>query len=200
MSLKLYGNQESRSVVLQWLFLELGVEYEYVELAYHTQMKAPDYLSINPYGKVPTLVDDNVIIYEMAAICAYLADKFNESGFAPALNDPKRGLYYRWLFTVDLWANASSHHHLGVQIQPEQTMYMEYGDYETAYQALIKGLAEASPYVCGQQFTVADIYLSSFLLFQLKFNQIQPHPQIEKYLKPIREREMLKKSQMSFML
>lgn len=97
MSLKLYTNNESRGVVIDWLLVELGVECERIEVAYRTEMKSPEYLKLNPFGKVPVLVDGDVVIYELGAICAYLADKFSDKGLAPALDDPKRGLYYRWL-------------------------------------------------------------------------------------------------------
>ena len=98
MGLKLYSNAQSRGLVIEWLLIELGAEFEKIELAYHTEMKSESYLNINPFGKVPTLVDGDVVIYEMPAICAYLADKFFDQGLAPALDDPKRGLYFRWLF------------------------------------------------------------------------------------------------------
>ena len=98
MALTLYTNTQSRGVVVDWLILDLGIEVERIEVAYGTEMKSPEFLKLNPFGKVPVLVDGDVVIYELDAICAYLADKFFEKGLAPALNDPKRGLYYRWLF------------------------------------------------------------------------------------------------------
>ena len=98
MALKLYTNSFSRGVVVDWLLLELGIECERIEVAFKTEMKTPEYLQMNPFGKVPVLVDGDIVIYELGAICAYLADKFIDKGLAPALNDPKRGLYYRWLF------------------------------------------------------------------------------------------------------
>lgn len=199
MGLKLYTNKQSRGVVAEWLLMELGVEYERIEVAFTTEMKTPEYLAINPFGKVPTLIDGEIVIYEMAAICAYLADKFIEKGFAPALDDPKRGLYYRALFMmVGCWEVAViEHDFLKIDIKPEQTMYVDYGNYETAYHALILSLTEAQPYICGAQFTAADLYVSAYLMFQLKMGQIQAHPAIDAYLQPIREREMYQKIYMS---
>jgi glutathione S-transferase len=60
--------------------------------------KQPQYLAINPMGKLPTIVHRGVVVTEAAAICAYLADAFPEAGLAPALDDPARGTYLRWLF------------------------------------------------------------------------------------------------------
>ena len=98
-SMILYTHPESRGAVLEPLFAELKVDCERVQLEFgEAGVKKPDYLAINPFGKVPTLVDDGVIIHELPAICAYLADKYAEGGVAPALDDPRRGLYFRWLF------------------------------------------------------------------------------------------------------
>ncbi|MFX6213611.1 glutathione S-transferase N-terminal domain-containing protein, partial [Acinetobacter baumannii] len=112
-------NKESRGVVIDWLLVELGVECERIEVAYRTEMKSPEYLKINPFGKVPVLVDGDVVIYELGAICAYLADKFSDKGLAPALNDPKRGLYYRWLFMMaGPWEAAGVDKALGIKVSP----------------------------------------------------------------------------------
>ena len=201
MALKLYTNQQSRGVVVEWLFLELGVEYERIELAYNTTMKAPEYLKINPFGKVPTLVDDTVVIYELGAICAYLTDKFAEKQLAPALNDPKRGVYYRWLFfTSGPWESLTVDQMRGVHIQPEQKMFVGYGDYNDAYQALVQGLREANPYVCGEQFTAADVSVGAMLLWQLKMKTIESHPAITRYVETIKQREGLKQSSMGQLL
>ena len=193
MALTLYTNTQSRGVVVDWLILDLGIEVERIEVAYGTEMKSPEFLKLNPFGKVPVLVDGDVVIYELDAICAYLADKFSEKGLAPALNDPKRGLYYRWLFFgAGPFAAASDNEHLNVQVAPEQKMFMGYGDYQDTYQALIQGLEQASPYLCGSQFTAADISLGAMIMWQLKMNLLQPHPAIERYVVAIQQRESLK--------
>ena len=178
---------------MDWLILDLGIEVERIEVAYGTEMKSPEFLKLNPFGKVPVLVDGDVVIYELDAICAYLADQFSEKGLAPALNDPKRGLYYRWLFFgAGPFAAASDNEHLNVQVAPEQKMFMGYGDYQDTYQALIQGLEQASPYLCGSQFTAADISLGAMIMWQLKMNLLQPHPAIERYVLAIQQRESLK--------
>lgn len=198
MSLKLYTNKESRGVVVDWLLAELGVECERIEVAYKTEMKSPEYLKLNPFGKVPVLVDGEVVIYELGAICAYLADKFSDKGLAPALTDPKRGVYYRWLFLMaGPWEAASVNKALGIQVSPEQKVFVGYGNYDDAYQALIQGLDEASPYLCGEQFTAADVSVGAMLLWQLKMGSIQPHPSITRYVDTIKQRAGLKQSGMA---
>ena len=120
MALTFYTNTQSRGMVVDWLLIELGVAYERIEVAYQTEMKAPEYLKINPFGKVPVPVDGDIVIYELGAVCAYLTDKFAHKGLAPALNDPKRGLYYRWLmFISGPWEAASTNKMLGVEIKSD---------------------------------------------------------------------------------
>lgn len=190
MGLKLYSNAQSRGLVIEWLLIELGAEFEKIELAYHTEMKSESYLKINPFGKVPTLVDGDVVIYEMPAICAYLADKFFDQGLAPALDDPKRGLYFRWLFfAAGPWDAATTDRALKVEITDEQKMHIGYGNFQDTYTALIQSLEQAQPYLCGEQFTVADVFVGSMLFWQLKMAEIESHPAIEKYLNSIKNRK-----------
>ncbi|CAM9143497.1 glutathione S-transferase family protein [Acinetobacter bereziniae] len=199
MGLKLYSNAQSRGLVIEWLLIELGAEFEKIELAYHTEMKSESYLKINPFGKVPTLVDGDIVIYEMPAICAYLADKFFDQGLAPALDDPKRGLYYRWLFfAAGPWDAANSDRALKVEISDDQKMYIGYGNFQDTYTALIQGLEQAQPYLCGEQFTAADVFVGSMLFWQLKMAQIESHPAIEKYLDAVKSRKNLKNPQSLF--
>jgi glutathione S-transferase len=84
MSLTLYTNPQSRGRIARWMCEELkeaaGIDYEAVVLDYGTTMKAPDYLAINPMGKVPAIVHDGTVVTEAAAICAYLADAFPDAG------------------------------------------------------------------------------------------------------------------------
>lgn len=192
MSLKLYTNPQSRAVVIDWLLLELDVDIEHIEVAYGADMKSPEFLQLNPFGKVPVLVDADVVIYELDAICAYLADKFFDRGLAPALDDPKRGLYYRWLFfAAGPYAAASDNQHLKVKISAEQKMYVGYGDYDDTYRALIQGLEQANPYVCGSQFTTADVCLGAMLIWQLKMKLVQSHPAITRYIENLMQRPSL---------
>ena len=94
----LYTNKMSRGNTVELFLKILNVPYQRVELAYGEPMHSPEYLAINPIAKVPALVDGEYIVTETSAICAYLADKFIEKGFAPALNSPERAAYYRWFF------------------------------------------------------------------------------------------------------
>ncbi len=162
-------------------------------------MKTAEYLKINPFGKVPTLVDGDVVVYELAAICAYLADKYIEKGLAPAFNDPKRGVYYRWLFMISgPWDGANTDRYLNINVSAEQKIHVGYGDYDDIYQALISGLEQVNPYLCGEQFTAADIYVGALLMWQLKMGDIANHPAIERYISFIKQRPILQENTFIF--
>jgi glutathione S-transferase len=96
--LKLYHSGQSRSVRPRWLLEEIGVPYELVHMNLQSgDQRKPEYLRINPNGTVPALVDGEVRLFESAAICQYLADRFPEKRLAPPVGTPARGYYYQWI-------------------------------------------------------------------------------------------------------
>ena len=97
--MKLYWSPRSRSFSALWLMEETGQPYERVLTDISTgAQKAPEYLAINPMGKVPALKDGEAALGEAAAICAYVADRYPETKLAPAATDPLRARYLQWLF------------------------------------------------------------------------------------------------------
>src|ERR1700753_2160858 len=96
---KLYGARRSRSFSALWLMEEAGQPYEraLTDITSGAQ-KTPEYLAINPMGKVPALQDGDATMAEAAAICAYVDERYPEARLAPALGDPMRAKYLYWLF------------------------------------------------------------------------------------------------------
>lgn len=96
--MKLYYARQTRAGRPRWMLEEIGVPYELVRVDLSKrQHKTPEYLAIHPHGAVPAFADGELTMFESAAICAYLADKFSDKGFAPPIASPERGLYYQWL-------------------------------------------------------------------------------------------------------
>ena len=94
-----YHNPQSRGRIVHWMLEEANAPYEVKVVDFEKkEHKSDAYLAINPMGKIPAIVHRGTVITESAAICAYLADAFPAAGLAPALDDPKRGTYLRWLF------------------------------------------------------------------------------------------------------
>src|SRR5579875_974030 len=96
--LKLYYAPMSRAVRPRWVLEEIGAPYELVKIDLaKNEQKRPEYLAVNPNGTVPALEDGDLRLFESAAICQYLADKFPEARLAPPPGTPARGLYYQWI-------------------------------------------------------------------------------------------------------
>jgi glutathione S-transferase len=185
MALTLYTNPQSRGRIARWMCEELkeaaGIDYEAVVLDYGTTMKAPDYLAVNPMGKVPAIVHDGTVVTEAAAICAYLGDAFPDAGLAPAMHDPARGPYYRWLFfAAGPLEQAVVNRTLGVTQDAERQQLVGYGSYETAVAAL-EGWLGAHDYVTGSRFTAADVYVGSAVSWGLLFGTLPKRAIFEAY-------------------
>src|SRR5271165_6095604 len=128
MTLTLYTNPMSRGRMVRWMLEEIGQPYETKVIAYGPEMKSPEYLAINPMGKVPALTHDRTVITETAAIIAYLADTFPEAGLAPTPGTRERGPYYRWLFFgAGPFEAAVMNSTLKVEIPPERKGSVGYG-------------------------------------------------------------------------
>jgi len=187
--LTLYTNPMSRGRIARWMMEEIGERYETVLLDCSTTMKAPEYLAINPMGKVPALRHGEVVVTECAAICAYLADAFPERSLAPPPRDARRGTYYRWLlFAAGPLESAVTAKALGLLAPVEKKAMAGYGTFEDVMNALERAVSEG-PYICGEQFTAADVYVGSQIGWGLQFGTIDKRAAFETYAGRLRERE-----------
>ncbi|WP_370869327.1 glutathione S-transferase family protein [Variovorax ginsengisoli] len=180
----------SRGRTVRWMLEECGATYETVVLDYGTSMKADAYLAINPMGKVPALRHGDTVVTEQAAICAYLADLFPEKKLAPAPGSAARGAYYRWLFFAAAPMEAAfMGKSLGLLAPPDKATQVGYGSYDQVMDTLEIALTQARPYLCGDQFSAADLYLVAALAFGFRTGSIEKRPAFERYVQPILERE-----------
>lgn len=176
-----YTNPMSRGRIARWMLEEVGEPYETVLLDYGTTMKGADYLAVNPMGKVPAIKHRGTIVTEAAAICAYLADAFPEKGLAPPLADPRRGPYFRWLFFAAGCVEAAvTGKALGLLVSADKKQMAGYGSYEETIDALEQAVSQG-PYICGDQFTAADVYVGSQIGWGLMFETIDRRPAFEDY-------------------
>ncbi|WP_192036427.1 HTH domain-containing protein [Halomonas sp. YLGW01] len=182
-----YTNPLSRGGIVHWLLEELGVPYRMEMLEYGTTMKSPEFLAINPMGKVPAIRHGEVVVTETAAICAYLADAFPEAGLAPSA--PLRGDYYRWLFFAagPMETAASLEGLLGVHPDARQQMQLGCGSLAAVLDTLAGALANKR-YIAGDAFSAADIYVSSHLGWGMQFGTIPWRPEFEAYWAGLRDR------------
>ncbi len=179
--LTFYTHPQSRGRIVRWMLEEVGTPYDTVLLDYGTTMKAPEYLAINPMGKVPAIRHGDTVVTEVAAICAYLADAFPQAGLAPAPVSRLRGPYYRWLFFAAGPVEAAvSNQALGFVVPPGRERMMGYGSHAEVMHVL-EGAVSRGAYLLGSQFSAADVYLGSHLGFGMQFGVIDKRPAFEAY-------------------
>lgn len=176
----------SRGQIARWMLEEAGVEYEQVIVEYGEQMKSEAYLTINPMGKVPAIQHQGHVVTECAAICAYVADAFPAAGLAPPKHD--RADYYRWLFfAAGPLEAAITNKSLGIDVEGDQQRMAGYGNLDITLSTLQQFLGSRD-YVCGNEFSAADVYLGSHIDWGLHFGTIDSHPAFEAYAGRLRRR------------
>jgi glutathione S-transferase len=179
--IKLYGGVRSRASIVQWYLEELGVPYEFVLLDLAAgEQRQPDYLSINPIGKVPAIVDGSFQLWESGAIILYLAEKY---GNMPASLEA-RSIMTQWV----IFANAT----LGVGLFVEASREREMPRLLTPLDQILSNQS----YLLGEELTVADIAVGSMLAYvpiMLKVD-LSEYPAVLNYIKRISERPAFQKT------
>jgi glutathione S-transferase len=177
-----YTNPQSRGRIARWMLEEIGQPYRTEVVAYGPAMKSPEYLAINPMGKVPALRHGDIVITETSAICAYLADAFPEAQLAPLISNRQRGPYYRWLFfAAGPFEAAVFNKVMGFEVPSERRGTAGYGSYGDVLDVLERGITACGDYLVGGSFTAADLYLGSHVGFGLQFGTLEKRAAFERY-------------------
>ena len=179
--IKLYWSPRSRSFTAIWLLEESGLPYERVLTDISTgAQKAPEYLAINPMGKVPALQDGEAALGEAAAICAYVADRYPETGLAPAVTDPLRARYLQWLFfSPSCIEPAIIQIYTKLEVPPSTAAW---GSATQTFDVLDAAL-QKGPWILGEKFSAADITIGSGLNFAVRmFKMLPSRPSFDAYL------------------
>lgn len=184
--LTFYTNPMSRGRIARWMLEETGADYETVVLDYASSMKASEYLAINPMGKVPAIVHDGQVVTECPAICAYLADAFPQAGLAPPVD--QRAAYYRWLFfAAGPVEQAVTMKSLGVEPPAERSGMIGFGSFDKMVDVL-EAAVSATPYVAGDAFSAADVYVGSQIAWGTQFGTLPKRDSFTPYLERILSR------------
>jgi glutathione S-transferase len=179
--LAFYTNPMSRGRIVRWMLEEIGRPYRTELLEYGTTMKAPEYLAINPMGKVPALRHGDTVVTECAAICAYLADAFPDAGLAPPPGDRLRGPYYRWLFFgAGPLEAAAANKAFGLEVPAERKGMVGYGSLPEVLAVLEAAVSERE-HLVGNRFSAADVYVGSHIGWGMEFGMIDKRPAFERY-------------------
>ncbi len=187
-SITLYTNPNSRGRIVRWLLEELDVPYNVEVLQYGSDIKGAAFLALNPMGKVPVITHSDVVVTEAAAICAYLADQFADKQLAPAFNSPARAAYYRWLFfTAGPLEMVTSAKAFNWRLDADNAQSVGCGLYQDTVNALETALANG-PYICGEQFSAADVYVGSHIEWGMMFDTLEKRPAFTEYVQRLQQR------------
>jgi glutathione S-transferase len=179
--MQLYWAPRSRSFSALWLMEETGQPYERVLIDIRTgAQRSPDYLAINPMGKVPALKDGEATLAEAAAICAYVAERYPEARLAPRLGSPLRAKYLYWLFFAPGCIEPAM-----VQIATKiemNSVAAGWGDAQRVFDVLDAALAKG-PWILGGDFSASDIAIGAALNFAVRlFRMVPSRPSFDAYI------------------
>lgn len=192
--MKLYHSQYTRSGRPRWILEEVGEPYEITRLALSKgEHKNPEFLSINPHGSVPALVDGDLTLVESSAIVMHLADKYPEKKLAPPLGSDERAQYYRWMVyvpaTVDPALEAITFH---TRLLPEEKRVPAIAeDGKRRLATITKVLEDAvdgREYVVGDSFTAADVLIASAIGWMGFLGMLGDYPKLAAYLGRMQQR------------
>ncbi len=190
--LRLHHAAPSRSSTVLWMLEELGEPYDLDVLDLKAQQQlTPAYLAINPMGKVPALEHDGQLITEVGAICLYLADAFPKAGLAPAIGDPLRGPYIRWMmFQGNCFEPAIIDKAL--KREPGMRAMSPYGDFDMTVDVVAKAIK--TPWFLGDKFTALDVYFGSAIRWTTQFGLLPSRPEFASYIARLSERPAAKRA------
>ena len=186
--LTLYHASPSRSSIVLWMLEEAGAPYDIkqIHLSKGDNLK-PDYLAVNPMGKVPALKADDVVITEAAAICAYLADEFPAKKLNVPVGNVRRGEYLKWLFFGPSVIEPAMTDRAFPRKEDPRAAALGWRDFDTVLDIVSKQLAKG-PYLLGEPFTAADVVIGSGLRYGMMFKLIPERKEFLDYVARIAER------------
>ncbi|MBR9910722.1 MAG: glutathione S-transferase family protein [Gammaproteobacteria bacterium] len=191
-----YGLPKSRSTRVLWALEEVQQDYTFIPLDFlKGEQLQPDYLRINPAGKVPALLHEDFVLTESAAIVNYVATEFGDD-LIPRNNNRLRAEYDRWCFFTlseleqPLWTIGKHKFALPAEKRVPAVLETANWEHEKALGLLSQGLGEKT-YILGDQFSGADILLGHTLRWGLAFKRPLPQQNLQDYLARLEARPAL---------
>ena len=183
----LFHAPQSRSGGTLILLEELGADYELKVLNLKNgEQRQSAYLAINPMGKVPAIQHGDAIVTEQVAVYLYLADLYPEAGLAPAIGDPLRGPYLRWMaFYGSSYEPALMDRSMKREPAPKSSS--PYGDFDTMFNTLTAQLGKGS-YLLGERFSAVDVLWGSALRWTTMFGLVPDIPVTKSYIERVMAR------------
>ena len=193
--LTLYHIAPSRSSIVHWMLEEVGAPYDIHLLSMKRgENRAPEYLAVNPMGKVPALRHGDVVITEAAAICAYLADEFPDRRLNVPVGNPRRGIYLKWLFFGPSCIEPAIMDRAFPRKEEARISAVGHGSYDTVVDVVAEAVA-GGPYLMGEQFTAADVVIGSGLRWGMQFKLLPERPEFLAYTGRLAQRPALQRAE-----
>ena len=177
----LFHSPQSRSAGALVLLEELGADYElHVLDLKNGEQRQEAYLAVNPMGKVPAILHAGSLVTEQGAVYLYLAELYPEAGLAPAIGDPLRGAFLRWLFFYGSSFEPAVVDR-AMKREPAAASTSPYGTWETMLGTLTSQLAKG-PFLLGERFSAADVLWGTALRWTTMFKLVPESPEVTAYI------------------
>lgn len=191
MTIKLHHHPFSRAAGTVWALEEVGEPYElvFVDLLKGAH-KVSGFTKTNPMGKLPTLVDGDLIVTEAAAIAIYLADRYSSGKLAPKLDDPRRGTFLRWSFYAPSVIEPGCAAHASKwEFRPSSVGWGTWNEMTSTIDSAL-----TDDYLLGNEFSMADVIFGGTLRYMTMFKMLDGSPAIAKYLERVTARPAFKRA------
>ncbi|QYK02277.1 glutathione S-transferase family protein [Shewanella psychrotolerans] len=182
----LYGTPKSRALRVSWLLEELSIDWTFSFINFSKgDNRSDSFLALNPSGKIPVITDDDLVLTESAAICQYLAEKYGGGRLLPAAGTASAGHYHQWVSFIiceleqPLWTMGK--HKFALPDEQRQSSILPVAKWEfDKAAALAETMIPNTPYLLGDEISVADILLTHTLMWATMFDQDIP-PKLASY-------------------
>jgi glutathione S-transferase len=199
--IKLYHCPRTRSVRIYWLLEELGVPYELVPIDFTPEsLKSPEYLKVNPLGKVPSIQDGELTMFESGAILEYILEKYGKGRLAPAPGTPARGPFLQWVHFAEATAlppltEIAQHTLFKPEAERIPAVVTDARKRAAVILAVLEQTLAGKPYLLGAEFSAADIMMAYGLLLMKWFGVLSSaYPNVVAYLERLEQRPALQKA------
>ncbi|MEM8593169.1 MAG: glutathione S-transferase family protein [Pseudomonadota bacterium] len=195
--IRLHHCPQTRSMRVLWLLHELGVDFDVKEWPFDKTLRSPDFLSLNPAGRVPALELDGELIWESGALVELLCERFPEAGLGRATNHPERGKFLTWLHfaeTISQHTAALTQQHVALYddaMRSPIVMQIEAKRLEKCYSALE---AELGAYLLPSGFSAVDIAVGQAVYMARFFARIEAFPKLVDWCARVTDRVAFQRS------
>jgi glutathione S-transferase len=197
----LYHSPRTRSVRVLWLLEELGIPYELRTMAFTPEtLKGPEYAKVNPLGKVPSIQDGELTMFESGAIVEYLVERYGQGRLAPPVGSPARGTYLQWIHFAEATclpplSDLAQHTMFKPEAERIPAIVPDAHARAGTWLAALEPALSGKQYLLGDTFSAADVMMGYGLLLTKWFGLLgEQYPNLSAYLARLEQRPALQKA------